>query len=134
MTLIEIMVVVIILGMMAVALSAGLFGKVAQANREIARIQLRELHDHVALYKQYNKEYPSPAEGLAVLTNPIARADASYYVEPSKLEDPWGHTIQLLVPGPAGQPFEVVSYGADGAPGGSGENADLSSTRDAPEQ
>jgi len=47
---------------------------------------------------------------------------------PSELQavDGWGHPIQLDVPGPKGQPYALVSYGADGAPGGRGRNADIS--------
>jgi len=46
---------------------------------------------------------------------------------PSELQavDGWGHPIELNVPGPAGQPYALVSYGADGAPGGRGRNADI---------
>lgn len=44
-----------------------------------------------------------------------------------QLIDPWGNPYYLLVPGPGNYPYEIVSYGADGEPGGEGENADLSS-------
>lgn len=32
-----------------------------------------------------------------------------------------------ITPGPDGHPYEIVTYGADGQPGGEDENADLSS-------
>lgn len=63
-TLIEIMVVIAILGMMAVALSVGLGGKLTKANQEMARLQIRELRDHVELYRQTSKRLPASGEGL----------------------------------------------------------------------
>ena len=126
-TLIEIMVVVAILGMLAAALSLGLTGKLAQANSSIAELQIREIANHLDLYRQSQRQLPAASEGLAVLTTPSCTPDAVYFLEPAKLRDPWGQPFQYLVPGPQGLPFEVVSYGADGVPGGEGEKTDISS-------
>ena len=38
--------------------------------------------------------------------------------------DPWGKAYLYKVPGQKGD-FELVSYGKDGQPGGSGEDADI---------
>ena len=69
------------------------------------------------------RRYPTQEEGLAMLTQPG--------VTGAKLKklpnDPWGHPYRYVVPGENGQPYAVISTGADGEPGGDGENADLRS-------
>ena len=124
MTLIEVLAVVVILGLLAATLTVGLSGKFGKARHEIARTQLGQLAGAVELFQMEQQRLPSAGDGLQVLTSP---ADASYYVEPGKLQDPWGKPYLYVVPGPGGQPFEIITYGADGQPGGEGENADLSS-------
>ena len=39
--------------------------------------------------------------------------------------DSWGRPLRIEVPGPEGRPYRVLSYGADGEPGGRGSNADI---------
>jgi general secretion pathway protein G len=62
-----------------------------------------------------------------VLTSPDATPSAAYYLKQDQLLDPWNNPFYIVVPGPDGHPYELISYGADGQPGGIDENADLSS-------
>lgn len=126
MTLIEVLAVVVILGLLAATLTVGLSGRIGKARHEIARTQIAQIAGAVETFRLDRRRLPSPSEGLGALTTP---ADAPYFLEAGKLLDPWGKAYLYLVPGPDGQPFEVVTYGADGQPGGDGENSDLSSAK-----
>lgn len=126
MTILEILAVVVILGMLAVALTVGLAGKVGRAKTEIARSQVARLAADVEAYHLARGSWPAAGAGLEALA---ADPQASYFVEPARLVDPWGNPYRYLTPGPDGRPFEVLSYGADGRAGGEGENADISSAR-----
>ncbi len=124
MTLIEILAVVVILGMLAVTLTVGITGKMGKARGEIAKTQIAQIVGQVQTFQLEKRQIPTAAEGLVVLTGD---PKSSYFLESTKLTDPWGNPYQYLVPGPAGVPFEVLSYGSDGQPGGTGEAADVSS-------
>ena len=50
-----------------------------------------------------------------------------YYLNTGQLLDPWKRPYLYVTPGPDGHPYEVLSYGADGLPGGEGPNGDISS-------
>ena len=78
-------------------------------------------------YRIERSNYPASDAGLSVLTAPAANPSNSYYVSTDKLLDPWGRQFVYVVPGPGGEPFEVISLGADGKQGGSGEDEDLTS-------
>jgi general secretion pathway protein G len=127
MTLVEILAVVVILGLLAATLTIGIAGKMGKAKHEIAKTQIAQIVAQLQTYQLEKRALPKAGDGLAALTAPATAPDAAYYLDPGKLTDPWGAPYAYLVPGPAGQPFEVVSYGADGQPGGSGEAADVSS-------
>lgn len=127
MTLVEILAVVVILGLLAVTLTVGISGKMGKAKSEIARTQIGQIVAQVQTYQLEKRVLPPASQGLAVLTTPVAEPTAAYYLEPNKLLDPWGNPYLYVVPGPAGHPFEVLSYGADGQPGGSGDAIDISS-------
>jgi general secretion pathway protein G len=124
MTLVEILAVVVILGLLAVTLTVGISGKMGRARSEIAKAQIAQIVTQVQTFQLEKRVLPKAGEGLAALTGD---PKAAYYLEPNKLNDPWGRAYQYLIPGPKGQPFEVVTYGADGQPGGTGEDGDVSS-------
>ena len=127
MTLVEILAVVVILGLLAVTLTVGIAGKMGKAKQEIAKTQIAQLVGQIQTYQLEKRSLPKAGEGLAALTAPAAAPTSSYFVDAAKLIDPWGNPYQLLIPGPEGHPFEVMSFGADGQPGGTGDNMDVSS-------
>ena len=118
MTLIEIMVVITILGLIAAAVAVNVVGNLSDARIKQAKADLHTLENCLDLYKIDKGNYPSTEEGLqAVVTAGKCK---------NQLKDPWNHDYVYLYPGqlhPDG--FDLKSYGADGAPGGEGENADI---------
>lgn len=123
-TLVEILAVVVILGLLAATLTVGISGKMGKAKRELSRTQVAQLVAQIQTFQLDTHNLPGAAQGLAALS---ADPTAVWYVESSRLKDAWGNPFRYLVPGTNGQPFDVVSYGADGRPGGKGEDADITS-------
>ena len=118
MTLIEILVVVTILGLIAAAVAVNVVGQLGEAKVKQARTDLHTLENCLDLYKIDKGRYPSTEEGLKAVV-------AAGKCKP-QLKDPWGTEYVYLYPGQAHpDSFDVKSYGADGKPGGDGENADI---------
>jgi general secretion pathway protein G len=127
MTLVEVLAVVVILGMLAATLAVGFSGALGKGKRELARTAIGQIVAKLELYRIETDVWPDADLGLAALTDGNAAPGAPYYLGPDKVLDPWGRRFLLIVPGPDGHPYEVLSYGADAQPGGDGENADISS-------
>jgi general secretion pathway protein G len=134
MTLVEVLAVVVILGLLAGTLAISLSGAVGKGKREIAKSGISKVQQAVEAYRIEHGAWPADDVGLAALGDGHADPTASYFLGSDQLRDPWGNPYFLLVPGPDRHPYEIVSYGADGQPGGEGENQDLSSIslRDTP--
>ncbi|HTP51070.1 MAG TPA: type II secretion system major pseudopilin GspG [Anaeromyxobacteraceae bacterium] len=118
MTLIEILVVITILGLIAAAVAVNVVGQLGEAKIKQARTDLHTLENCLDLYKIDKGRYPTTEEGLQAVV-------AAGKCKP-RLKDPWQHEYVYLYPGvvhPDG--FDLKSYGADGQPGGEGENADI---------
>jgi general secretion pathway protein G len=130
MTLVEILAVVVILGLVAGTLLVGFSGSFGKAKHELAKSGIGVIVAKIEAYRIEHSTWPDNDLGLAVLSDGHASPTASYYLGPDKLIDPWGRTYLYVIPGPDGHPYEVISYGADGQPGGEtgSENADISST------
>jgi len=130
-TLIEIMVVVVIMGILAALVVPKLMGRADDARITAAKQDIATLMQALKLYKLDNQRYPSTEQGLQALMSkptggPAANGwKAGGYVE--KLpKDPWGGQYQYLSPGVKSE-VDVFSYGADGQPGGTGNDADIGS-------
>ena len=127
MTLVEVLAVVVILGMLAGTLAVSFSGSFGKAKSELARASIAQIAKKVELYRFERGDWPGNDVGLAALSTGDADPGDSYYLEPDQLVDPWQRPYYFVTPGPDRRPYEIVSYGADGAPGGDGEDADLSS-------
>ncbi len=127
MTLVEILAVVVILGFIAATLAIGLSGSFGRAKHELAKTGIGQVIDRIEIFRMEKGVWPTNDLGLKALSDGYAAPTEPYYLEPSKLLDPWNRPYFFVAPGPDLRPYEVVSYGADGAPGGQGENADISS-------
>lgn len=127
MTLVEILAVVVVLGLLASILVVNFSGSFGKAKHEIARTGIGQLEQRLEIYRLEKGGWPTSDVGLKVLSTGHASPADAYYVEPDKLIDPWERPYWLVVPGPGDHPFEIVTHGADGVPGGEGEDADLSS-------
>ena len=127
-TLIEIMVVVVIIGILAALVGSRLFGQVDRARIEAAKAEISTIENEMKFYRLDNYAYPSTEQGIeALITKPndpnIKNYPAGGYLErmPS---DPWGNPYLYLNPGNQGE-IDVYTLGADGAPGGEENNADI---------
>ena len=127
MTLVEILAVVVILGLIAGTLLVGFSGSFGKAKHELAKSGIGLTATQLEKYRLERSAWPTNDQGLAVLTDGEAKPSDSYYLNRGQLLDPWDRPYLYVLPGPGGHPYEVLSYGADGQPGGEGENADISS-------
>ncbi len=117
MTLIEIMVVVVILGLIASAVAVNVMNSLAKAKRDQARTDLHTLENCLDLYKLEKGRYPTTEEGLAAV---VAAGKCK------NMQDPWKNDYVYLNPGQKHpDSFDLKSYGGDGKPGGDGESADI---------
>ena len=130
-TLIELMVVIVILGILATLIVPRLMERPGQAKQVKATIQIESFETALKLYKLDNGAYPTTEQGLQSLAEAPTtgtvptKYPAGGYLEKGKLpKDPWGYDYVYLSPGVHG-PFDIISYGADGIPGGEGENKDI---------
>lgn len=133
-TLIEIMVVIIIITILASIVSVNVLRKPGEARVSAAKLQIKQLQTAVQMYKTEQGRTPTQEQGLEALvskpvTDPLPQQyPTDGYLESRKLpKDPWNNDFIYLVPGRAGEVFEIISYGSDGEPGGEGDAADLSS-------
>ena len=128
-TLIELMVVLVIIGVLAALIVPNVLERADDARATAAKTDVNNLMQALKLYKLDNQRYPTAEQGLqALLLKPTTAPVPSNwkrYVE--KLpNDPWGRPYQYLNPGVKGE-IDVMSFGADGQPGGEGKNADVGS-------
>jgi general secretion pathway protein G len=130
-TLIELLVVLAILGLLIGLVGPRFLGQLGGAKTKTAAIQIADLEKGLELFKLDVGRFPTNEEGLDALVRrpPNARGWNGPYLKGTTVpEDPWGRPYKYAFPGPVGEP-EILSLGADGAPGGEGENADVSNTR-----
>ncbi len=124
-TLIEIMVVVIIIGLLAALVGPQLFSKVGKSKQAAAQSQIELFGVALDGFRLDVGRYPTTAEGLAALQkNPGLTTWDGPYLKKDLPDDPWGKAYVYKAPGDHGE-YDIISYGADGAAGGDGENADV---------
>jgi general secretion pathway protein G len=128
-TLIELMVVLVIIGVLAALIVPNVLDRADDARATAAKTDVNNLMQALKLYRLDNQRYPTAEQGLQAL---VARPGAGpapmnwkQYLERLP-NDPWGRAYQYLNPGVKGE-IDVMSYGADGQPGGEGKNADVGS-------
>ena len=133
-TLLEILVVVMIITILATIVGINVAKEPGRARQAKARAQIGVFRLALQRYRMENGRLPTPEQGLqALCVKPEKPPVPERYPEEGYLEsrkiplDPWQREYVYLSPGPGGEPFIVLSYGADGEVGGTGEDADLSS-------
>lgn len=104
--------------------------RIEQARRTKARLDIRAFAEALERYAIDNGDYPSTEEGLEVLfrENPDVPAWRSRYLKGKLRPDPWGMPYVYLYPGEHvrdGVPYDLISYGKDRKPGGTGPDADI---------
>jgi general secretion pathway protein G len=125
-TLVELLVVLVILGLLATVGGLQVVNYLGRARVDTARLQLEDLSSAIDLFRLDVGRPPTPAEGLPALVDPppgVATWRGPYLRKRSTLTDPWGRAwLYRAANGPG---FEVVSLGADGREGGEGDDADI---------
>ena len=127
-TLIELMVVVIILGILALYIGPKIMGEPDKAKRVKAKMDIATLETALKMYKLDNGVYPSTEQGLQSLVEMPETGIVPKnwrkggYIEKNRVpKDPWGNEFVYISPGAHGD-FDLISYGLDGVPGGEDES------------
>jgi general secretion pathway protein G len=127
-TLLELMIVIIILGLIASLVLPNILGQGERAKEKLVCIQMKNLKNALDSFKLEEGSYPTTEEGLkALIQNPNPQKYKNYpqkgFLSSKKLpHDPWGHPYIYVN---NGGEIDIISLGADGKEGGSGENKDI---------
>ena len=131
-SLLELMVVIIIIGILAVYVAPRFMGAPDDAKINAAKLQIQGIETALKMYKLDNGVYPSTEQGLDALISPpeIGQLPKKWrkggYLEKGVPKDPWGNEYVYLSPGIQNpNDFDLFSYGADGQPGGEEVNKDI---------
>jgi general secretion pathway protein G len=128
-TLLELLVVIVIIGLLAAYVGPKYFSQLGKSEVTIAKAQIEAFEKSLDTYRLDVGRYPTSEEGLAALLAAPASAGAKWngpYLKKGVPPDPWGHPYQYRAPGSKGE-YDILSLGKDGQPGGSGEDADITS-------
>ena len=128
-TLLELLVVLAILGMLAAIAAPRVIAYLGSARADSAKVQMRNIATALDLYRLEMGRYPSQADGLVSLVENASGAagwNGPYLQRKDAILDPWGKAYQYRLPGEHGE-FDIFTLGADGAPGGEGEDSDITS-------
>ena len=127
MTLIEILVVLVLIGVVLGVVGGNFIGRGEKAKADAARIEIGQIGQSLDLYKLEIGRYPTTQEGLqALIAAPagVSNWNGPYWKKSTVPKDPWGNEYKYAAPGQRG-PYDILSWGADGKEGGEGVNADI---------
>ena len=129
-TLVELLVVLAILTLLAGLVGPRVLGQLGGAKSKTAGVQIADIDKAMELFKLDVGRFPTTEEGLEALAKKPSSVTSGWsgpYLKGSLPTDPWGKPYRYQL-APNGT-VEIMSLGADGAPGGEGENADIRNTR-----
>ena len=131
---IEVLVTILIISILAGVVGLSVLRRPAEARVAATRLQIKTFKQALQMYRMDHAAYPTQAQGLeALCTRPTRSPVPENYPVEGYLDsrkaplDPWNHAYIYIVPGANNAPYEIISYGADGEPGGLDEAADISS-------
>ena len=133
-TLVEILVVIANISLLAGVVLLNVAPQMGLGSQAAAKAQIQVFSSAIDTYRMAHGRYPTQQQGLEALVRkpsqepvPESYPDGGYLNGRNIPLDPWKRPYVYLCPGRQNEPFEILSYGADGEPGGSGGDADLSS-------
>lgn len=133
-SLIEVLVALVIIAIMGSVVALNLVGTTDEAKITSTRAEVNTLASALTLYQSQQGTLPTQQQGLEALVRkpttppiPPRYPQGGYLVSRNVPTDAWGRPYVYLVPGRENEPFEIISYGADGLEGGTGPHADISS-------
>lgn len=127
-TLLELLVVMVIIGLLAAYVGPKLFGQIGKSQAKVTRAQIDALQKSLDQYRIDTGRYPSTQQGLNALnTRPADEPKwQGPYLAKAVPPDPWNRAYLYRSPGQHGE-YDLSSLGGDGAAGGTGDNADITS-------
>jgi general secretion pathway protein G len=129
-SLLEIMVVMSIIGLLMALVGPNLIRQRGKAEVQSASVQINQLGTALDSFRLDCGRYPGTQEGLNALRSKppgLDRWDGPYINKDIPL-DPWSRPYYYRSPGEGGRPYDLFSYGADGAPGGDADNRDITNS------
>jgi general secretion pathway protein G len=133
-SLVEVLIALVIVAILGGVVALNLVGATDEAKITGTRSQIQVLSTGLKLYQAQQGNLPTQGQGLDALVQaatqppvPPRFPPGGYLDSRTAPNDAWGRPFLYLVPGRQGQPYEIISYGADGLSGGQGKDADLSS-------
>ena len=125
-TLLELLVVVAIIGLLAAYVGPKYFGQLGKSEQALAKAQIESFHRALASYRVDVGTFPSTEQGLQALLSAPAGVTRWHgpYLSKAVPVDPWGQPYVYRSPAQKGD-YDLLSYGKDGQPGGTGDAADV---------
>jgi general secretion pathway protein G len=125
-TLLELLIALLIVGLLVGVVAQNLFGNVSKAERTAAKQQIDAFSKAIEAYRLDMGAFPTTEQGLAVLSKaPVGSTRwKGPYLKKEAPPDPWGNPYVYKAPG-QNQPYEIISLGRDGRPGGKDEDEDI---------
>ncbi|AQT69638.1 PilD-dependent protein PddA [Anaerohalosphaera lusitana] len=131
-TMVELIAIIVILGLLSAVAMRSFTGVMDKTRVQTTKSSLKTLHDAVIQFKFETGRYPSEDMGLEELVvepTDVTGWTPGGYLETTEVpQDAWGNDFVYMRHPDSGKPFVIISYGADGEPGGEDYNADLYST------
>lgn len=126
-TLIEVLIVMVILGLLAALVGPKLFGHEGKSRQKTAKLQISNFEAAIDTYRLDTGKFPTTDQGLNALRKAPAGMEKKWdgpYLPKSIPLDPWGNPYEYKCPSDHGD-YEIISYGADAAPGGEKLDMDI---------
>jgi general secretion pathway protein G len=126
-TLLELLVVMAIIGLLAAYVGPRYFAQLGKSETTTAKAQIDAFSKALDAYRIDTGRYPTTEQGLnALLVAPagVTKWNGPYLSKEVPL-DPWGRAYLYRAPGTGGHDYDVITYGKDGVPGGTGDDADV---------
>lgn len=134
-SLIEILVVILIITILAGVVGLNVLRHPGEQKVKAAKLQIMNFRSALQIYHMEQDRYPTQEQGLeALCIQPAIAPILQFYPENGYLDsrklprDPWEHLYIYLAPGRNQEPYEIISYGSDGEPGGTKNAVDISSS------
>jgi general secretion pathway protein G len=126
-TLIEMLVVVTIIAVFAAVVGPKILQKADIAKKTAARQQINSLNTALGAYKLDTSLFPTNEQGLNALRLRPEGVNGwqGPYMAQEIPTDPWSRPYIYKYPGDHGDEPDIISYGADGQPGGVDMNEDI---------
>ena len=128
-TVAELLVVIVIISLLAAFVVPKIYTGMAGKKQDIARSKMAIIENAIGMFYIDCERFPTDDEGLEALLSPPADVEEKWskpYLKKSDLLDPWGNPYAYFEQGEQNiGSYDLTSYGADGQPGGEGNNADI---------